>query len=101
MIAQEEKKFQEIESGVYDLVKGDFSPEEASEIVNALFSKKINFHEVKNFSQLIRFGSKDPDTTERISQLKLNQKHARKLIREARETGKTLRVNSTITIEFI
>jgi len=101
MIALKEKKIQGVEKGTYDLIKGEFSPTEASEIVNDLFTKKINFNEVKNFSQLIRFGSKDPVIVQRISELKLSQQNARELINEAKDNGKKLRVSSTISIEFI
>lgn len=96
-----EKEITMLEKGTFDLVKGEFSHEDASEIVNDLFFKKINFQEVKSFSQLIRFGSKDPHTQKRISELKLAQAQARELIAEAKETGKKVRVNSTITIELI
>lgn len=85
----------------FDLVKGEFSHEEASEIINDLFFKKINFHEAKSFSQLIRFGVKDAHGQKRISELKLAQEQARALIAEAKESGKTVKVSSTILIELI
>jgi len=85
----------------YDLVKGDFSPAEASEIVNDLFCKKINFHSLKSFQQLVRSGSKDHGSEQRINELKLAQKQTKELIQEAKESGKGVRVISTISIELI
>jgi len=38
----------------FDLVKGDFAPDDASDIVNEFFNTKINYHKLKNLSQLIR-----------------------------------------------
>ncbi|MDH4091560.1 MAG: hypothetical protein OEV74_02565 [Cyclobacteriaceae bacterium] len=101
MMVTEEKQITAVENGTFDLVQGDFSPNDALEIVTDLFSMKINFHEVKSFSQLIRFGAKDPDLLQRISELKIAQKQARELINEAKESGKSVRVNSTISIELI
>jgi hypothetical protein len=101
MIESKEKKTQTVKKGTFDLIKGEFSPAEASEIVNDLFLKKINFHEVKSFSQLIRFDSNDPDTLQRISELKLSQRHAQELIAKARKAGQSLRINSTVIIELI
>jgi len=101
MIALEQKKTSTATQGTYELIKGEFSPAEASEIINEMFSKKINFHEVKSFSQLIRYGAKDEATLQRLNELKLNQQFAKDLIQEAKEAGKSLRVRSTISIEFI
>jgi len=101
MLAVEEKRTSKVAKGTYELIKGEFSPAEASEIINGLFSQKINFHEVKSFSELIRYGTKDEDTTHRLNELRLNQQFANDFIKEARETGKQLRVRSTITIEFV
>jgi hypothetical protein len=84
-----------------ELIKGDFSPEEASEIVHDLFSKKINFHEVKSFSKLIREGVEDHKSAERIVELKADKKSAKELINEAEASGKTLRITSTVHIELI
>jgi hypothetical protein len=87
--------------GIFNLVSGDYSPAEASEIVNDLFFKKINFFEVKNFSQLIRFGCKSSSIEDQIAEIKKAQLAARELITEASEAGKVLRVQSTISIELI
>jgi hypothetical protein len=101
MISLQEKTVDTVEKGTYDLIKGDFSPEEAAEIMNDLFAKKINFHTQKGFGQLLRFGSKDPKSVQRISELELTQEQILELIAEANNTGKSLRVNSIISIELI
>jgi hypothetical protein len=87
--------------GTFDLVKGDFSPDEGSEILNELFSKKINFHEVKSFSEQIRFGTPDVKGLKRIKELKIARNSAIELIAEAKKSGKSLRNYSTISIELI
>lgn len=101
MLAIEEKRTSKVAQGTYNLIKGEYSPYEALEIINSLFSQKINFHEVKSFSELIRYGTKDEDTTHRLNELRLNQQYATEFIKEAKETGKHLRIRSTITIEYV
>lgn len=101
MISTHKKEETTVGKETYDLVKGDFTLEEAKEIINDLFSKKINFNEVKSFSQFVRKGAKDPDTLKRIDELKQACEDAQKLIGQAENEGKTLRVESTISIELL
>jgi len=101
MIALQQKQSTTDAKATYDLIKGDFSPEEASELINDLFLKKINFHQRKNFSQQIRFGSEDLQGLQRIKELKMTLEQAKDLFNEAKQSGKAVRVNSTISIELI
>ncbi|MEN2280886.1 hypothetical protein AAGF08_02025 [Algoriphagus sp. SE2] len=84
-----------------DLIKGDFSPEEASEIINHLFAKKINFHERKNFSDEIRFGEVDNNSKERIKELKKCKASLNEFMELAKKQGKNLRIKSSISVEII
>lgn len=85
----------------YVLVEGKFDPEEACEIVNTLFTKKINFHELKCFSDEIRFGAKDQVAEDRVEQLKLSRENAKLLFEKAKESGKSIRLHSEISIELV
>jgi len=91
----------EMASVTYDLVKGDFAPDDASDIVNELFNTKINYHKLKNLSQLIRTESKDSHQIDRITELRSTQQQSKELMKQARETGKSIRLYSTISIELI
>lgn len=84
-----------------DLIKGDFTPENALEIINHLFGKKINFHERKNFSHEIRFGEVDQNSKERIKELKEGKASLFEILQEAKEKGKNLRIKSTVSVEII
>lgn len=101
MIATHDNPTTELKKAIFDLVKGEFTQEEAFEIVNDLFAKKINFHESKSFSQLVRNGQSDPAEHDRISELQNSREQSSQLIAEAKKSGKSLRVSSTITIELI
>jgi hypothetical protein len=101
MTTTQVKNKAEILKDQHDLVKGDFTPEEASEIINHLLTKKINFHELRSFSSEIRFGETDQDSILRVKELMQSRKSLNNMIKQAQETGKTLRIKSTISIEII
>jgi hypothetical protein len=101
MIATQEKQQVATPTGNYDLIKGDFTPEEGLEIISHLLDKKINFHELKIFSQDIRFGQEDAASLKRISELKACIEQMKELSKEAKLSGKTLRVKSSISVELI
>lgn len=83
------------------LIKGEFSPEEAKEIINHLFLEKINFHGVKSFSKKIRFGEEDNRSEERIIELKQSQAVLNKFIEAAREQGISVKIESSVSIELL
>ncbi|HSF54262.1 MAG TPA: hypothetical protein VLA71_10940 [Algoriphagus sp.] len=89
------------DSNQQDLIRGDFSPEDAKEIINHLFSEKINFHGVKSFSNKIRFGEVDHNSERRIIELKQSKDALNEMIKSAKEQGKTLKIESTVSIEII
>ena len=47
------------ENPEFKLIKGTFSPEQAKIILNSLINSKINFHNLEDFSNSIRFNSDD------------------------------------------
>ncbi len=85
----------------FKLIKGEFTAEEAAEIVYELFNKKINFHETKSLSQFLTQGQKKPETLERIQELKKQLNEAKIFIEQAKRENKSLRLDSTILIEVI
>ncbi|WP_086539703.1 hypothetical protein [Algoriphagus antarcticus] len=85
----------------HDLVRGNFSPEDALEIINHLIAEKINFHEMRSFSSKIRFGEVDQNSEVRIKELKQSKASINVLISNAKEQGKTLKIESTISVELI
>ncbi|MCH7408573.1 hypothetical protein MM239_04145 [Belliella sp. DSM 111904] len=54
----------------FKLIEGAFNGEEAKEILNQLFSDKINFHVKKSFNSSVKYGTKDLQSEERIKFLK-------------------------------
>ena len=85
----------------HDLIKGDFSTEDAKEVLNHLISKKINFHELKNFSNEVRNGEIDQFSKDRINDLLSTRDSINLLLAQAQESGKSIRIQSKISIELI
>lgn len=84
-----------------ELIKGDFTPEDASEIINTMITKKIDFHRARNFSSEIRFGKKDEKSLARAEELEKSKTALNKVINLAKEQNKNIRIDSTISIQII
>lgn len=84
-----------------DLVNGEYTPQEALEIINHLLMKKIQFHELKSFSNLIRAGIEDNDSLHRIVELRSCKKSFENLLKSLDYSNDRLKICSTITIEVV
>ena len=81
------------------LVKGSFTPLEAADIVLSLLDKKINFHELQRLRWCEgHFGADTSYADRRIAELEAEKVIARNLIRQAREQGHCLKINSVLEI---
>ncbi|HVZ57631.1 MAG TPA: hypothetical protein VG870_13290 [Chitinophagaceae bacterium] len=82
------------------LIRGRFQPQEARDLLLALINHKINFHQMKNFSLVERFGKPEPRSQERIEELRSSRLRLEELIRSAQQKGQTVDIESTIRIEL-
>lgn len=83
-----------------DLINGQFTPEDARELLVDLFSRKTNFHEIKNFSANERFGKDDPVHVNRIAALTNSMEQLNELFREVNGSGKRLVIRSIVSISI-
>ncbi|MFV8336501.1 hypothetical protein ACNQF7_10510 [Flavobacterium sp. RSP29] len=83
------------------LIEGDFSEVEAREVLIPIFSSKINFHKIKNWSSQERFGEDDEIAQKRIPELKNEIEKLQKILSEAKAKNKRLLVSSQINISLI
>lgn len=84
-----------------NLVDGQFTASEASDVVEALIQEKINFHKVQRLQKLI--GDCDSETGElsgRISELLKEKQKARHFFAEARKAGRNVVINGTLEISY-
>ena len=66
------------------LIEGKFLHDEAKEILRNIFSAKINFHQMKNFSSRERFGKDDKTAVKKIPILKKELLKLDKILAEAK-----------------
>ena len=83
-----------------NLIEGNFSDVEAKDILMNIFSSKINFHQLKNFSSQERFGKDDETAKKRIPELKVEIERLKQILSEAKAKNKTLVISSEINISF-
>lgn len=82
-------------------IDGTFSPEEIREILINVYSSKINFHQIKNFSSRERFGKDDKTATKRIPELKQAMEEVLSIIETAKKNGGQLEIKSDICISLV
>lgn len=83
------------------LVEGNFSPSEASFIVNQLINEKINFHKLQRLSQCEGNETSNTDyADQRIAELENEKLVAKKHIDEARANGYDVFIDGVIDIKF-
>jgi len=83
------------------LIEGRFSGEEAKEILRNIFSTKIHFHEMKNFSSKERFGKEDATAKLRIPALKKELEKVDQIIQEAIQNNRHLSISSEIKLTLV
>lgn len=82
------------------LIQGNFSPNEAREILLNMVDSKINFHKIKSLSSLVRSNQPNKESEQRIKELKEAREQILGLISTAKEQDSTLRIDSTINVSL-
>lgn len=84
----------------YKLIDGKFTAHEAREILLDMINKKIQFHQLKNFSSEERFGKSLPSSLKRIKELEKDKVDVLNKIEIAMLGQYELRIRSSIVVEF-
>jgi hemerythrin superfamily protein len=82
------------------LIEGEFSFNEAKEILTSMFNSKINFHNIQNWSSQERYGKDDETAQKKIPLLKNEIEKLEEIILEAKANNKKLVINSEIIISL-
>jgi hypothetical protein len=85
----------------FKLIDGVFDPVEAKKIIISLINNKINFHNLEDFSNHVRFNDNLSNSKKRITELQKNKEDVSSLIAFAEKNGWQLKINSTIEINII
>ncbi|HNY54644.1 MAG: hypothetical protein IPP60_14195 [Sphingobacteriales bacterium] len=83
-----------------DLIAGTFTPNEAEEILLEMIKSKINFHNLKNFTSMVKYDEPDYLSKQRIKELSELREEVIHFTREARESNRNLKIYSEICIQF-
>ena len=83
------------------LIEGEFSDEEAKEILTSIFSSKINFHNIKNWSSNERFGMDDEIAQKRIPELRKEMAKLLEILSDAKAKKTRLVITSEINITLL
>ena len=83
------------------LIDGQFSSDDAFVLLTNLYSSKIKFHQLKNFSSLERFGKEDEISLKRISKLNENLETILTLMKEANAGENRIEIKSVVHINFL
>ncbi|GGF69499.1 hypothetical protein [Wenyingzhuangia marina] len=95
-LIQVEKKTQKIQ-----IVKGDFTPSEASQVIMSLIDEKINFHKIQRlqkWEQNHQFDTNNLDN--RINQLIKEKEIAKTFITKSENLNCNMSINGTIEISI-
>lgn len=93
-VMQIEKTTQKIQ-----LVKGDFTPSEASDVIMGLLNEKINFHKLQRLQ--LWEGNHKGKTDQldgRIGELEKEKEIAREFINSTRDLGQKLKISGILEI---
>lgn len=82
------------------LIDGAFLLDDGKEILNNIFSSKINFHQMKNFSSQERFGIDDAMAVKRIPELREEMQKLEKILKDAASQERKLIIRSVVEISF-
>ncbi|MDB5276406.1 MAG: hypothetical protein JWR61_1361 [Ferruginibacter sp.] len=83
----------------FTLIEGEFTPQDAKEVLINLYSSKLNFHVMKNFSSNERLGKDDETSTKRIPELKKSMLQITEIIEQAEKKKKKLIITAVVSIE--
>lgn len=83
-----------------NLINGSFSQEEAKEILLNMITSKINYHDMKSWSSMERFGKSDATSEKRIIELKNEMIKLETILKRVEKSDKKLLINSDIFISI-
>ena len=84
------------------IVKGEFTPAQASNVIMSLIQQKINYHKLEGLQLWERNHKFNQEPlNNRIEELELERKAAADFISQMRTVGKNLIINGVITMQAL
>ena len=85
----------------FTLIEGEFTPEEAREILMNLLCEKIRFHEVQVLAKKERKEDGFARHEDRISDLKTTRTKLKELIKFSEQSGQSLKLSAVLSIQAL
>ncbi|MFC4263654.1 hypothetical protein ACFOWM_12235 [Ferruginibacter yonginensis] len=85
---------------VYTLINNQFTAAEAKAILTSMYTAKIDFHAMKQFSAQERYGTDDAMAVTKLPALKETLATIKQLMDEAEAAQSTVNIQATIDISF-
>ena len=85
----------------YTLIEGEFTPEEAREMLMNLVCEKIRFHEVQILAKQERKEDGFARHEERIADLKTTRSKLKELIKLSEQSGQSLKLSAVLAIQTL
>lgn len=82
----------------FQLIDGEFSGDQARQIIGAMVRHKIDYHSREQFSDEIRYGKAKDCSDSRLKNLQTLEKDLTELFKHAHTNGKNLQIKGTIEI---
>jgi hypothetical protein len=82
-------------------ITGEFSQEDARELLLNIISKKIQFHSVDSLSLWEKNAIEDSGSKKRLEELKMAREEILQLLTSNSNNAKKIKINSTIEIEVL
>ena len=91
----------EIKEQKIQLVNGEFTPSQASDIITSLIKQKINFHKLEILQSWEKNNTHNQEPlNSRIQELEKEQKTAKDFIKKMRSEGKKLKIDGILTLTY-
>ncbi|EMR01763.1 hypothetical protein [Cesiribacter andamanensis] len=81
-----------------NLLSGQYTPAEASDLVLQMLNHTINYYKIKNWSSQVRFNEPDAESMQRLKELQQAKQQLEVGIRQAQEQGQLLTLQSTLIL---
>lgn len=98
----ETKQALQVDKKEIKLIDGEFTPTQASDILNAMIDQKINFHKIENLQHWEKDHDNDPKPfIDRIQQLEDEKKALDTYITQIKKSGKNVRIDGLLSLSPI
>ncbi|MEM1450573.1 MAG: hypothetical protein AAF957_08980 [Planctomycetota bacterium] len=84
----------------HTLMDGEFQANDARDMLLSLIDREVNAFKLRSLSAMVRTDQPDRDSLAHIADLNVTREHIEQIVAEAVESGRRIRVRSTVRLEI-